>query len=167
MKFKIHHPTPSDGTHPDGIQDARPDPESLDCSALIKRLKHSIQRLRLGEYADATSGRQPPCEALMNSMSLDVYAGPTCLPLPGRGTMSSRISLRLERAARFTITCLEFSSSSGFRGIRALEIERNLETCSRSASNQAYTSRTATRKHSFGDLVGSQARHKSGAQSAS
>ena len=33
------------------------------------------------------SGRQPPAEELMNSMRLDVYAGPTCLPLPGRGAI--------------------------------------------------------------------------------
>ena len=91
----------------------------------------------------------------MNSMSLEVYAGPTDLPLSGRGTMSSRILLRFDVAARLTIVCLGFNPDSGSVGTRESGTERNLAMLSRSESSHASTSRTATRQHNFGDFSGS------------
>src|SRR5688572_22714571 len=100
-------------------------------------------------------------------MSLEVYAGPTDLPLPGRGTISSRMLLRLERAARSTISCLGFGCDSGSIGMREGDTERNLAIESRSARSHASTARTATRKHSLAALVVNQFWHSCGAQDAS
>ena len=103
---------------------------------------------RLGDTSTAEEGCHCPRPCLpTNSDIRDVYAGPTDAPLPGLGTMSSRIALRREPLARLMSVSLGSSRSSTVRGILLLGTPRNAAIPTRSASSQLSISRTATRKH--------------------
>lgn len=100
------------------------------------------QRAKLGDSSAATLGRH---DRRPNSRISDAYVGPTEVPLLGRGTRPSRISLRRDFRARLMISCFGSGSESGFRGTLLTDTPRKSAIASRSASSQDSSSATATR----------------------
>jgi hypothetical protein len=81
----------------------------------------SKQRARL---SDRTAARQG-CQCWdANSISREVYPGPTCAEVPDAGAMSSRMARRLDRCARCTRPRLGRSRSSGRSGTAPSGAER-------------------------------------------
>jgi hypothetical protein len=134
---------------------------------LLIRRRHCKDRSRLSENLAATSGRQPVPLVITNSIKRAVYAGPTIRPLPGLGTMSSRITRRRDCRASSTTLVLRKSTDSGSGGILDTLTPKNLARFSRSAKSHDSPSRTATRKHTYGDGLGNHASRSGGAHSAS
>ena len=162
------------------ISSSGPDPPPSPSPASGEGMKHKLawghgwplpisfnrarQRRRLSEDPAATSGFQ---WVPTNSINRDAYAGPTVRPLPGRGTMSSWMSRRRERAASSITARFGSSSESGAVGIRDIGTRRNLASRPLSARSQDSTPRTATRKHIMGAGWRSHASRRGGAHSAS
>jgi hypothetical protein len=126
-----------------------------------------MHRRRLSEFFTATSGLQPSSVSCVNSIIREVYAGPTACPLPGLGTMSSRIARRLDFRASSTICCFGSATVSGSTGTWEGFKPKNLPRRSGSAMSQASTSLTATRNRISREGVGSQRGNTSGAQAPS
>lgn len=105
-----------------------------------------MHRRRLSELSAATSGLQPDSPLWMNSTMRDVYAGPTCNPLPWTGTMSSRIAFRLDFLASSTMKPFGSGTMSGLAGTSFSGTLKKAATRSGSARSHASSSLTATRK---------------------